>query len=423
MTAASDTGEVSAVPSQSEPLSEWLSWLETIHPVSIDMGLERVSLVADRLGMRPLSAPLVLVGGTNGKGSTVSMLTAIYTAAGYRVGSYTSPHIYDFRERIQIGGEMAEASEIVDALAFVESGRAPQTLTYFEYTTLAAMHVFQQRNCDIYVLEVGLGGRLDATNLWDADCSVVTSIALDHEDYLGSDLSVIATEKAAIGRRGKVLVVGDPNPPKSLLRFAQDNEIVVNHVGVQPETKLPRTALAGVHQRRNAACAAAVVNTLSDRLPVDDSTLQQALMSVVIPARFEELVIQGVPVLLDVAHNPAGAAALAHAWSERYPDQKANVIFACLADKDLKGIVEALEPMVAAWHIVPLEGPRTLPSDELAARIRGMVPTPVMSYPSATSACTSVLNLAFENAQPIVVAGSFYTIADVRGVLEAAVSP
>lgn len=410
-------------PSISEPLSEWLTWLETIHPVSIDMGLERVGLVADRLGMRSVVTPLVLVGGTNGKGSTVSMLTAIYEAAGYRVGSYTSPHIHDFRERIQIDGEMADAVEIVDALAFVEGSRAPQTLTYFEYTTLAAMRVFQRRECDVYVLEVGLGGRLDATNMWDADCSIVTSIALDHEDYLGSDLSVIATEKAAIGRRNKVLVVGDPDPPKSLFRFAEEMGAIVNHVGALHETELPQSGLAGIHQRRNAACAVAAVNTLSDRLPVAESTMTRALLEVVIPARFEELMIQGIPVLLDVAHNPAGAAALAVAWAERYPSQQAQLIFACFADKDLDGIANALAPVSAHWHTVPLDGPRTLPSDDLANHLRGVVRTPVTAYQSASDACVAALNLARDNSQPILVAGSFYTIADVRGVLEAANNP
>ena len=410
-------------PSISEPLSEWLTWLETIHPVSIDMGLVRVGQVADRLGMRPVSTPLVLVGGTNGKGSTVSMLTAIYVAAGYRVGSYTSPHIHDFRERIQIDGEMADAVEIVDALAFVEGGRAPQTLTYFEYTTLAAMHVFQQRQCDVCVLEVGLGGRLDATNLWDADCSIVTSIALDHEDYLGSDLSVIATEKAAIGRQNKVLVVGDPDPPDSLFRFAEELGATVNHVGALPETDLPQSGLAGIHQRRNAACAVAAVNSLSDSLPVNDRTMTRALLDVVIPARFEELVIQGIPVLLDVAHNPAGAAALANAWAERYPSQQAQLIFACFADKDLNGIATALAPVSAHWHTVPLEGPRTLPSEELAKQLRDIVQTPVTSYSSASDACVAAFKHARDSAQPILVAGSFYTIADVRGVLEAAINP
>lgn len=413
-----------SAPSSADALDEWLIWLETIHPVSIDMGLERVTQVAERLNLRDTPVPLILVGGTNGKGSTVGMLTAIYVAAGYCVGSYMSPHVHDFKERIQVNGEMAGDTEIVEALAFVESSRLPQTLTYFEYTTLAAMRVFQQRRCDVYVLEVGLGGRLDATNLWDADCSVVTSIALDHEEYLGSDLSLIATEKAAIGRAGKVLVVGDPAPPDSLFRFAEDSGITVNHVGALDSAELPQTRLAGIHQRRNAACARAVVETLSDRLPVAKAALDQALQNVVMPARFEELLVQGVPVLLDVAHNPAGAAALADAWSERFPSRPAQVIFACLADKDLDGIVSALAPITAHWHIVPLAGPRAIPSDELVERIRSVMPqAAATSYSSAAQAWEAGLFLAGEKNQAILVAGSFHTIADIRCALEAAVHP
>lgn len=422
MTNTPDTERLIAAPSPSEPLSEWLIWLETIHPLAIDMGLDRVGLVADRLGMRPVSNPLVLVGGTNGKGSTVAMITAIYVAAGYRVGSYTSPHIHDFRERIQVDGKMASASEIVEALAFVEYGRSPQTLTYFEYTTLAAMRVFQQQQCEVYVLEVGLGGRLDATNLWDADCAVVTSIALDHEDYLGSDLSVIATEKAAIGRRQSVLIVGDPDPPKSLDRFAQEEGITVKHVGALAESELPAVGLSGIHQQRNAACAAAVVDTLIERLPVSPVTIAQALLDVVIPARFEELTIQGVSVVLDVAHNPAGAEALVAAWCKRYPTQRAQIVFACFSDKDLRGIVSALAPIVASWHTLPLKGLRALSSADLTHQIQTIVQEPVSAYASAAEAVTAALHSARENSQMVLVSGSFYTIADVRGVLEAAVS-
>jgi dihydrofolate synthase/folylpolyglutamate synthase len=197
----------------------------------------------------------------------------------------------------------------------------------------------------------------------------------------------------------------------------------VDHVGALSETELPRTGLAGIHHRRNAACAVAVVNTLAKRLPVNKSPVRQALVGVVLPASFEAWVIQGGPVLLDVAHNPAGASALAVAWAERYPSQQAHVIFACLADKDLDGIVTALAPITAHWHTVPLEGPRTLSSDELAKQIQGVVHVPVTSYLSASDAFAAAFQHARENTQAILVAGSFYTIADVRGVLEAAVSP
>lgn len=404
-------------PDAVAPLAEWLTWLETIHPVAIDMGLERVGRVADRLALRPVQRPLVLVGGTNGKGSTVAMLAAVYKAAGFRVGAYTSPHISDFRERIRVDGEMAEAQLIVDALAFVEMGRAPDTLTYFEYTTLAAMHVFQQADCDVYLLEVGLGGRLDATNLWDADCSVVTSIALDHQDYLGSDVRVIATEKAAIGRAEKTLVVGDTDPPDSLFDFAASHGISIDHVGRLPESLLPVTNLQGAHQRRNAACASAVVKTLQKALPVPDETLQSALLRIGMSARFEQLMHGSVTVVFDVAHNPAGAQALLQTWQAVYGARRAELVFASLVDKDVTGIAKALDPLVAHWHCLPLEGYRAMPLDQLCEAVQGVSDRPVARHASAAEAWQQAHKNALDGDRLILVAGSFYTVASLRGLV------
>ncbi len=402
-------------PADTAPLAQWLQWLETIHPVAIDMGLQRVSVVADRLGLRPVNKPLVLVGGTNGKGSTVAMLSAIYHAAGYRVGAYSSPHIHDFRERISIDGAMADAEAIVQALSFVEAGRKPETLTYFEYTTLAAMRVFQQSDCDVYVLEVGLGGRLDATNLWDADCAVVTSIALDHQDYLGSDIRVIACEKAAIARSGKVLIVGDTNAPESLYEYATTHGITVESVGKLLPSELPETSLPGAHQRRNAGCAVAVVAELQNQLPTDAAAIKTALSSVSLAARFEKLSLLDVDVIFDVAHNPAGAQALQEAWQAHYPEQHAQILFACLEDKDVAGLVEALDPVVDGWHCVGLTVARALPVEALANEIRCVVgDKPVSLYADVQSACREAISIARENRQPILVAGSFYTIDQAR---------
>ncbi len=422
MSVASESGQASP-PSESDSLSQWLTWLETIHPVSIDMGLDRVGQVADRLAMRPVSKPLILVGGTNGKGSTVTMLSAIYSSAGYRVGSYTSPHISDFEERIRIDGVMASSADIVSALAYVEAGRHPQTLTYFEYTTLAAMRVFHEQRCDVYILEVGLGGRLDATNLWDADCSVVTSIALDHQDYLGSDVSVIATEKAAIGRPNRPLVVGDIEPPASLFQFAADHDMQVDHVGAKAVADLPSTSLSGAHQKRNAGCAVAVVEHMQGQLPVGPETIYQALQGITISGRFEKLHIDGVDVLLDVAHNPAGAQALAATLEENFHGVKAQIIFACMADKDILGIVGVLSPVAEHWHCVPLEVPRAKAADQLASTINMLNSGSASSYVTVQSACDAALSVAREHSQPLLVAGSFFTIADVRRVLETSGAP
>lgn len=404
-------------PDRTAPLADWLAWLETIHPVSIDMGLARVSAVADRLKLRPITRPLVLVGGTNGKGSTVAMLTAIYVAAGYRVGTYTSPHISDFRERICINGVMAAAQDIVDALTYVESGRAPETLTYFEYTTLAAMRVFKQAHCDVYIMEVGLGGRLDATNIWDADCSVVTSIALDHEDYLGSDINVIATEKAAIGRPGKTLVVGDTSPPASLFSFAHEKGIPVEFTGSQPDGNLPVTSLAGPHQRRNAACALAVLKALQPLLPVSSSTAQTALMNLSVPARFERIELENVIVVLDVAHNPAGASSLVDAWKETFGDVQAELVFSALADKDLPGIVTALDAIAAAWHCLALTVPRATPLARLLHTVEQCSDKPIHGHDSAADAWQAALAEATAHSRPILVAGSFHTIAEIRALI------
>jgi dihydrofolate synthase/folylpolyglutamate synthase len=410
------------VPALKASLDDWLAWLETIHPVSIDMGLTRVGAVADRLQLRPVSQPLVLVGGTNGKGSTIAMLSAIYSLAGYKVGAYTSPHIEHFCERIQINQHMVEEHDVVEALAFVETQRAPQTLTYFEYTTLAAMRIFMQQQCDIYLFEVGLGGRLDATNLWDADCAVLTSIALDHESYLGSDLSVIATEKTAIGRAGKPLIVGDLNPPASLFKYAAEHKIIVNHVGARTEAQLPRTSMTGTHQQRNAACAVAAVAELAKLLPVSEETISQALMSSFLSARFERIAIDGVDVVLDVAHNPAGAQALAESWQHEFAGLQAEVIFAALSDKDLKGVITELRPVTAAWHCIELDVPRAstieVLRDALAhASLDDHHPLAVHTYKVIKQAWIAAHQAAVQQGRSILITGSFHTVAAMRGVI------
>ncbi|MFK7852669.1 MAG: folylpolyglutamate synthase/dihydrofolate synthase family protein [Granulosicoccus sp.] len=417
MTGATEESRI-PVPAESASLDEWLAWLETIHPVSIDMGLERVSEVADRLQLRPLAKPLILVGGTNGKGSTVAMLSAIYTMAGYKVGAYTSPHIDHFCERIRINQVMASERDVVDALAFVEAQRAPQTLTYFEYTTLAAMRVFMRHDCDVYLFEVGLGGRLDATNLWDADCAVLTSIALDHESYLGNDLSVIATEKAAIGRPGNTLIVGETQPPESLFEFAKENNITVEHVGAYEDADLPFTAMSGAHQKRNAACAVAAVAELKQVLPVDQQTLNQALSSASLSARFERIRVGELEVILDVAHNPAGAQALSATWRRELGDQRAETIFAVLLDKDLDGIVSALDPIVASWHCIELDVARANSVKRLADMlIKTGKQRQVLAHQTVGDAWIAARDAALENERAILIAGSFHTIAALRAVI------
>jgi len=408
----------------SDSLQSWLDWLETIHPSSIDMTLERVSSVAARLKLTPVDIPIITVAGTNGKGSTVAMLSAIYSANGYKTGCYTSPHIVDFRERIKVDGVMAAEASIVHALSFIEQQRKPETLTYFEYTTLAAMKVFVDAAVDVIVLEVGLGGRLDATNIWDTDCAILTSIALDHESYLGSDLSVIATEKAAIGRRGKPFIIGEADPPESLGIYVTDNGYEVEDVGSLPVSALPQTSVPGAHQRRNAACAVAAVRFLSDRLPVKQQLVDDALLHLDVDGRFSRYLKDGITVITDVAHNPAGAAVLAETWRAEMAGRNAHLVFAALGDKDIAGVTAMLAPVVSSWHCATLDDARAIKADEITTIVKKTLDdlsevssgpaVPVTTHDCTEDALQSALDAAARDNQAVLVCGSFLTIADVQ---------
>ena len=410
-------------PDADAPLDAWLAWIDAVHPSEMELGLARVTRVAERLGLRRPPMPVVVVGGTNGKGSTVAMLEAIWTAAGYRTGATTSPHVSRFAERVRVGGAEAADDDIVRALAGIERARRAcgDTLTYFEFAVLAAMAVFVEAGCDVAIVEVGLGGRLDAANLWDADCAVLTSVALDHVDWLGDDVSVIATEKAAIGRAGRPLVVGEPLPPASLAAFADAHGIDVVDVGGAPPETLPETSLPGAHQRRNAGCALAVVRALGDRLPVAEGVARDALRDVVLVARFEERRVDGVPLVIDVAHNPAAAEALAGAWRTRFGEARGIAVFAALADKDVEGVVRALAPVVGDWRCAPLESARALPLDALVARVRaglGGGATRVTGAASVAEALDGALASAAPSGVPVLVSGSFGTVTAAHAALE-----
>ena len=406
-----------SVPSTSDSLDKWLGWLEHLHPTTIDMGLQRVGRVADRLGLRPSSAPLILVGGTNGKGSTVALLAEIYRHAGYRVGAYTSPHIDVFNERMCVNGEMLEDQAIVEALRAVELAREPETLTYFEYTTLASMVAFNGCACEVVVMEVGLGGRLDATNLWDANCSILTSIALDHQDYLGDTLEAIAAEKVAIGRAGKTLIIGEPHPPANLIPIAESERMNVQLID---DNNLPNSALAGEHQQRNAACAIAAINDLQQHLPVDRSAIDNGLVSVRMPGRFEQISIASQSVVLDVAHNPAAAQSVHDALVKHYPDHDVLAVFSVLKDKDIVGIVSALAPVVSGWFCAELPVSRAAPLTTLIDKVSQCSEAVPQGFKTIAAAWHAAVDAAQSetNDKPtvILVAGSFYTLAELRSV-------
>ena len=404
-------------------LGDWLGWLERLHPTEIDLGLERVARVAGRMGLTALPVPMILVGGTNGKGSTVAMLERLYRHAGYRTAAYTSPHILHFNERMRIDAVECSDADIVQALQAVEAQRGDESLTYFEFTTLAAVWLFVAKRVDVILLEVGLGGRLDATNLWDPDVAIITSIALDHEAWLGNDREQIALEKGGIGRAGRPLIVGDPDPPASLLTLAAERGFDLRHVDAVGGSD---TVLPGAHQARNLACALEAVRALQSQLPVDLDEADQALRGLEVPGRYELRTLDGIPHLLDVAHNPAAAVALADTLRTRHPSYRIHAVFAALSDKDLFGVVGALAPQVSHWYLSQLDTPRAMPLDALQTGVLDALgaatesstdiastvschPDPADALGAARVACRGDID---DNTHSLVlITGSFMTLA------------
>ncbi|MCD0504633.1 bifunctional tetrahydrofolate synthase/dihydrofolate synthase [Bordetella petrii] len=417
------------------PLPQWLQYLESIHAKAIDLGLDRVKQVAQRLDLR-LDCVKFVVGGTNGKGSTCAMLEAILLAAGYRVGLYTSPHLIDFNERARVNGEIASDAVLAEQFAAVEAARGDVTLTYFEFTTLAILRLFAQSNLDAVVLEVGLGGRLDAVNIIDADCSIITSVDLDHTDWLGDTRELIGLEKAHIYRGGRPAICSDPQPPQTLLDhahqigadlwlFGQD----FNYSGDrqqwayggrgQRRNALAYPALRGANQLLNASAALAALESLRDRLPVPQQAVRVGLLQASVPGRFQ--ILPGQPaVILDVAHNPQAAAVLAQNLDNMSFHPYTHAVFGMLNDKDIDGVLARLGSRVDHWYCAGLAGPRGTSGQDLASHVAALVakapagsdaPT-VQAYADPAAAYAAARERAGEGDR-IVVFGSFLTVASV----------
>jgi dihydrofolate synthase/folylpolyglutamate synthase len=375
-------------------LGAWLAHVEALHPrgsAGIELGLERVELVSARLGHSAF-CPVILVGGTNGKGSTCTMLERILLAAGYRVGLYTSPHLVRYNERVRIDGVAVDDERLCAAFERVEGARGDCALTYFEFGTLAAWEVFAEVRPDAIVLEVGLGGRLDATNIHAPDCSIVTGIDLDHMDFLGPDRESIGREKAGIFRSGTVAICGDPRPPQSLIEHAAaigaDLRLIGRDFGYQRQEQqwlywgrsasngdlvrrggLAFPALRGERQLGNASCVLAALDALRDRLPVAMQDIRRGLGEVELPGRFQ--VLPGQPaVVLDVAHNPQAARVLAANLGDMGFHRNTWAVFGMLGDKDIDGVIDALRERVTHWLPCTLEGRRAASADSLASRLR-----------------------------------------------------
>jgi len=410
-------------------LDAWLERIERLHVRPIDLSLERVREVAQRLALQ-LDCASIVVGGTNGKGSTCAMLDSILRAAGYRIGMYTSPHLLRFNERAQIDGAAANDATLVAQFEAVEAARGDTPLTYFEFSTLAILRLFAQSCLDAAILEIGLGGRLDAVNLVDADCAIVTSIDLDHMDYLGDTRERIGWEKAHIYRAGKPAICADPQPPQSLVelastlgadlwRFGHD----FNYQGDrqqwayggrrQRRSGLPYPALRGANQLLNASGALAALEALADRLPVSQQAVRKGLLTVEIPARFQ--VMPGQPaVIFDVAHNPHAAAVLAQNLDSMGFYPRTIAVFGMLRDKDIDGVARRLAAKVDRWFVGPTPGARGAEAERLAAALQA-----AGVAPDAIGICNDLATAyraAAEAAAPedrILVFGSFVTVAEV----------
>jgi dihydrofolate synthase / folylpolyglutamate synthase len=408
-------------------LAEWLAYLETLHPKAIAMGLDRVSAVHARLGV-VLKCPVITVGGTNGKGSTCALLECMLRAGGYRVGAYTSPHLLHYNERVRVDAADATDDALLEAFAAVESARLTTPLTYFEFGTLAALWLLARAELDVLVLEVGLGGRLDAVNVVDADVAIVTTVAIDHVDYLGTTREDIGREKAGIFRSGAFAICADRLPPATLLAQASAIGARLLRIGIDYDFTahdgqwsyrgsggtrhgLPIPALRGAYQLANAATALAALDVLRDRLPVPMGAVREGLVSVELPGRLQ--VLPGRPVtVLDVAHNPQAAAALADSLASMGFHPQTWAVFGIMADKDIGSVIAALLPRVDRWYVASLPPPRGATAEDLRLRLEaaGVAPAAIRDFNDPASAYRAAREAVAE-ADRIIVFGSFLTVA------------
>jgi dihydrofolate synthase / folylpolyglutamate synthase len=415
-------------------LADWLDHCERLHPTTIDMGLERVRQVADRMG-NSIACPVITVAGTNGKGSTCAMLEAILGQSGYRTGVYTSPHLVHFEERLRLQGQPVAIDLLLQAFARVEQARcqAPPdvSLTYFEFTTLAFLDVMARAELDVVILEVGLGGRLDAVNIIDADCAVITSVDLDHMEYLGPDRESIGREKAGIMRTGRPVVVSDPVPPQSVLDHAREIDADLWRMGVdfnfsgdkqqwawsgrgRRYAGLAYPALRGANQLLNASGVLAALTALREKLPVTAQAVRNGLALVALPGRFQ--IVPGEPTLvLDVAHNPHAAAALAVNLDAMGFFPTTHAVFGVMADKDLQPMFERLNPIIDRWYFTDLPLARAETATRLQSHWQSMN-TRKDSTSDVFADPVAALRAAVAAADPadrIVVFGSFHTVGGV----------
>lgn len=418
-------------------LQQWLSHLETAHSNGlIDMGLDRVRQVKEAMQLTP-HCPIITVAGTNGKGSTCAFLSHIYREAGFKTGTLTSPHLLKFNERIAINCQAVDDDTITASFERIEAARGKTSLTYFEFNTLAAVDIFIQAKVDVMILEVGLGGRLDAVNIFDPDCAIVTSVDLDHQNYLGNTIEEVGFEKAGIFRPHTPAICGQNPPPQSLVQHAQNIQADLllfkhdfdfsklenqqwsfaftphatpwlNHH--RKRNALPIPALRGQYQLNNASCALAAIECLNAQLPVDIGSIKRGLLLAENIGRFQ--VLPGRPLtILDVAHNPHAARALRQGLLSLPFAQNRIAIFSILADKDIDGVIALLKDQFDEWYIAPLDMPRGMTTEAISQQLIKHNITQIRCFENVAQACRTALSVAAENDR-IVTFGSFHTVAE-----------
>lgn len=427
-------GKPPAAPGAKAPTAQWLSYLESIHPSEIDLGLDRVLLVLRRLFPRKPRGRIITVAGTNGKGSCVAAIEALLRSAGRTTGAYTSPHLHRYNERVRIDGSEISDEALVRAFEAVERARGNTTLTYFEFGTLAAFVAFAEAGLEDWVLEVGLGGRLDAVNVLDADFAIITSVDIDHVAFLGNDREVIGFEKAGILRPGIPAVYADENAPRSVLQQVSAQKVSLDLFGRDYLLRLPEDGATGDSARvhleyrgetirfaagplpvKSVAAAVVAIRNLAPELTIGQ--IETTLMGLSVPGRFERLSDSPV-TLVDVGHNPHAATWLADRLaSMRQQDQRVVAVYGSLGDKDVEGIASAMASVVDEWFLAPLEVPRGLDAVTLSERVRRAGVTGLNQCESVAGAIAAARESAGRDGL-VIVFGSFFTVAEARDVLQ-----
>tara|TARA_B100001105_G_C22392210_1_gene444980 strand:- start:1455 stop:2663 length:1209 start_codon:yes stop_codon:yes gene_type:complete len=395
-------------PSKDWSLDKWLKWQDSLHSQVIDLGLERVSIVFKEIFPNGVPFKVITVAGTNGKGSTIAFIDSIYQQSNLSVGKFTSPHITKYNERFAIDGDLVSDQVICNAFMEIESIRGNISLTYFEFSTLAALVIFSNKNIDIATMEVGLGGRLDSVNVVDPDVSVITNIAIDHVEYLGDTRELIGTEKAGIMRPNVPCICGDSSPPKSISKEAENIGAEITFV---TEIYPGEVNLKGDHQRINAALAVKVVETLKAEIPITEKQIDDGVSRAYIDGRFQIIQKNNKNIILDVAHNEAAIKVLANELTKN--NEPTVAIFSALKDKSIAAMIDAMRPIVGLWLVVPLNVDRAIPTKDLRSAFSQT--DNVTALESMDTAISHAMNSNLYSR--IVIFGSFHTVSDALEVL------